>query len=235
MDSLAALLSEKKIHLSDTQILQFHRYYELLVEWNEKMNLTAITDQKEIEIKHFFDSLTPSFYFSIQNVKTICDVGSGAGFPGIPLKILFPSLDLTIIDSLKKRLTFIQAVADTLDLDQITLCHDRAEDFAHKPDFREHFDLVTARAVARLSVLSEYCLPLVRMGGMFLALKGSNAGEELQQADHAIAELGGRLIKTVSLNLPDNSGKRTLIRIDKIRPTPDKYPRKSGIPMKKPL
>ncbi|MET1248391.1 MULTISPECIES: 16S rRNA (guanine(527)-N(7))-methyltransferase RsmG [Sporolactobacillus] len=235
MEVLEKLLSMKNIHLSETQSRQFQLYYEMLIEWNNKMNLTAITDQKEVIIKHFFDSLTPCFYFSLQGTQTLCDVGSGAGFPGIPMKILFPKLKLTIVDSLKKRLTFLQAVVDQLGLDDVTLCHDRAEDFARRADIRESFDLVTARAVAKLSVLSEYCLPLVHLGGSFIALKGSNADTEVEQARDAIAQLGGKLIRTISLDLPENSGKRSLVRIDKTAPTPRKYPRKPGVPMKNPL
>ncbi|MCQ2010695.1 16S rRNA (guanine(527)-N(7))-methyltransferase RsmG [Sporolactobacillus sp. STSJ-5] len=235
MDGLEKLLSEKNIQLSELQIDQFQLYYEMLIEWNKKMNLTAITDPNEVMIKHFFDSLTPCFYFSIQEVQTLCDVGSGAGFPGIPMKILFPRLKLTIVDSLQKRLTFLQAVVDKLGLDYVTLCHDRAEDFARKPGIRESFDLVTARAVAKLSVLSEYCLPLVCLGGSFIALKGSSAEDEVQQAENAMKQLGGKLIRVVTLDLPENNGKRSLVRIDKISPTAKKYPRKPGIPMKSPL
>ncbi|MCO7126095.1 16S rRNA (guanine(527)-N(7))-methyltransferase RsmG [Sporolactobacillus shoreicorticis] len=235
MDFLEKLLSEKNIHLNEIQRHQFQLYYEMLIEWNKKMNLTAITQPKEVIIKHFFDSLTPCFYFSVQKAQTLCDVGSGAGFPGIPMKILFPTLRLTIVDSLQKRLTFLQAVVEKLGLNYVTLCHDRAETFARKSGIRENFDLVTARAVAKLAVLSEYCLPLVHLGGMFVALKGSNAEDEVQQAENAIKQLGGQISRVVSLDLPDNNGKRFLVRIDKISSTAKKYPRKPGIPMKDPL
>lgn len=235
MAGLEQLLSQNKIQLTQQQSHQFQRYYELLVEWNDKMNLTAITDQKEVVIKHFFDSLTPCFYFSMQKVQTLCDVGSGAGFPGIPMKILFPELHLTIVDSLKKRLTFLQTVADELDLKNISLHHDRAETFARKTEMREHFDVVTARAVAKLSVLSEYCLPLVHLGGTFIALKGSNADVEAEQADHAIKLLGGEMRRMISLELPEASGKRSLVFIGKKEASPKKYPRKPGVPMKDPL
>ncbi|MCO7175264.1 16S rRNA (guanine(527)-N(7))-methyltransferase RsmG [Sporolactobacillus kofuensis] len=235
MKLLEELLQDNEIQLSAVQSQQFQRYFELLIEWNEKMNLTAITDEKEVAIKHFFDSLTPVFYFSFRDIRTLCDVGSGAGFPGIPLKILFPELKLTIVDSLKKRLAFLQTVVDSLALDHVTLCHDRAETFAHKSDMREQFDLVTARAVAKLSVLTEYCLPLVRQGGSFIALKGMNAEDEVQQADHAIHQLGGTFGQSVALDLPEESGKRVLVCINKTSSTPGKYPRKPGVPAKNPL
>ncbi|MDN3956686.1 16S rRNA (guanine(527)-N(7))-methyltransferase RsmG [Sporolactobacillus laevolacticus] len=235
MELLEELLHEQNIELTEAQSHQFQLYYEMLIDWNERMNLTAITDRNEVMIKHFFDSLTPSFYFSLKETLTLCDVGSGAGFPGIPLKILFPELKLTIVDSLKKRLTFLQAVVDKLGLSDVTLCHDRAEDFARRSGIRESFDLVTARAVAKLSVLSEYCLPLVHQGGSFIALKGMNADEEVQQAENAIKRLGGKMIHVISLELPEDSGKRSLVQIDKIAPTPAKYPRKPGVPTKSPL
>lgn len=235
MKQLTSLLAERGIELSLLQIRQFDAYYQHLLEWNQKMNLTAITDKKDVEIKHFFDSLTPSFYFSFQGSMELCDVGSGAGFPSIPLKILCPDLHITILDSLKKRLVFLDSLINVLGLDHVSLHHDRAEIFAHKRDFRETFDIVTARAVANLSVLSEYCLPLVKEGGTFIALKGANAEEEIHQAGHAIDLLGGKMNKVESLILPEENSRRHLLFIDKIKKTPKKYPRKPGTPSKDPL
>lgn len=235
MKQLTSLLAERGIELSLLQIRQFDTYYHHLLEWNEKMNLTAITAKKDVEIKHFFDSLTPSFYFPFQGTLELCDVGSGAGFPSIPLKILFPNLHVTIIDSLKKRLVFLDSLIHVLGLEQVSLHHDRAETFARQRDFRETFDIVTARAVANLSVLSEYCLPLVREGGTFIALKGANAEEEIHQAGHAIDLLGGKINKVESLILPEENSSRHLVFIDKVKKTPKQYPRKPGTPSKNPL
>ncbi|GGL57806.1 16S rRNA (guanine(527)-N(7))-methyltransferase RsmG [Sporolactobacillus putidus] len=235
MKLLEQMFLKQDVHLSESQKEQFDIYYEKLLEWNNKMNLTAITDETEVAIKHFYDSITPSFYFSFSGPLKICDVGSGAGFPGIPLKILFPEIELTIVDSLNKRLTFLQVLTESLQMREVTLCHDRAEIFAHRPGKRESFDIVTARAVADLSVLSEYCLPLVSPGGTFIALKGAHAEEELDKADHAIHILGGKLEKKVSLVLPQEDGQRTLFFIRKTGETPKKYPRKPGIPAKNPL
>lgn len=235
MKLLEETLSKKGVYLSEYQRKQFDIYFKELLDWNNKMNLTTITDEAEVAIKHFYDSITPSFYFSFSGHLKICDVGSGAGFPGIPLKILFPDLELTIVDSLKKRLTFLQSLTESLQMEQIILCHDRAETFAHRPGIRESFDIVTARAVAPLSVLSEYCLPLVAPGGTFIALKGLNAQDEIESADGAIRKLGGRLDRKISLVLPDQDGRRTLVFIRKITAAPKKYPRKPGLPSKNPL
>lgn len=160
-------LKEKGVQLSDKQLSQFERYYELLVEWNEKMNLTAITEKEEVYLKHFYDSVTAGFHFDFNQNITVCDVGAGAGFPAIPLKIVYPEIQLTVVDSLNKRIGFLQHVVDELGLEHVSLHHDRAETFAQRPEFRQKFDLVMARAVARLSVLSELCLPLVKIGGTF--------------------------------------------------------------------
>ncbi|MCY1049138.1 16S rRNA (guanine(527)-N(7))-methyltransferase RsmG [Mammaliicoccus sciuri] len=228
-------LKESGITLSDKQISQFETYFEMLVEWNEKINLTAVTEKEEVYLKHFFDSVTPSFYIDFNEIETICDVGAGAGFPSIPLKIVYPHLQITIVDSLNKRIKFLNELAASLDLDKVNFVHDRAETFGKSQQYRESFDLVTARAVARLSVLSELCLPLVKKGGQFVALKGSQGNEELEDAQFAISVLGGE-VKTVNeFTLPFEESMRQIITIDKLRQTPKKYPRKPGTPNKEPL
>ncbi|ASE35373.1 16S rRNA methyltransferase [Mammaliicoccus sciuri] len=228
-------LKDSGITLSDKQISQFETYFEMLVEWNEKINLTAVTEKEEVYLKHFFDSVTPSFYIDFNEIETICDVGAGAGFPSIPLKIVYPHLQITIVDSLNKRIKFLNELAASLDLDKVNFVHDRAETFGKSQQYRESFDLVTARAVARLSVLSELCLPLVKKGGQFVALKGSQGNEELEDAQFAISVLGGE-VKTVNeFTLPLEESMRQIITIDKLRQTPKKYPRKPGTPNKEPL
>lgn len=228
-------LKDSGITLSDKQISQFETYFEMLVEWNEKINLTAVTEKEEVYLKHFFDSVTPSLYIDFNEIETICDVGAGAGFPSIPLKIVYPHLQITIVDSLNKRIKFLNELAASLDLDKVNFVHDRAETFGKSQQYRESFDLVTARAVARLSVLSELCLPLVKKGGQFVALKGSQGNEELEDAQFAISVLGGE-VKTVNeFTLPLEESMRQIITIDKLRQTPKKYPRKPGTPNKEPL
>ncbi|MCD8881498.1 16S rRNA (guanine(527)-N(7))-methyltransferase RsmG [Mammaliicoccus sciuri] len=228
-------LKESGITLTDKQIKQFGTYFEMLVEWNEKINLTAVTEKEEVYLKHFFDSVTPSFYIDFNEIETICDVGAGAGFPSIPLKIVYPHLQITIVDSLNKRIKFLNELAASLDLDKVNFVHDRAETFGKSQQYRESFDLVTARAVARLSVLSELCLPLVKKGCQFVALKGSQGNEELEDAQFAISVLGGE-VKTVNeFTLPLEESMRQIITIDKLRQTPKKYPRKPGTPNKEPL
>lgn len=228
-------LKESGITLTDKQIKQFETYFEMLVEWNEKINLTAVTEKEEVYLKHFFDSVTPSFYIDFNEIETICDVGAGAGFPSIPLKIVYPHLQITIVDSLNKRIKFLNELAASLDLDQVNFAHDRAETFGKSQQYRESFDLVTARAVARLSVLSELCLPLVKKGGQFVALKGSQGNEELEDAQFAISVLGGEVKTVHEFTLPLEESMRQIITIDKLRQTPKKYPRKPGTPNKEPL
>lgn len=228
-------LNEKGIVLSENQMNQFQMYFETLVEWNEKMNLTAITEQSEVYLKHFYDSITASFYLDLNQPLTICDVGAGAGFPSLPLKICFPHLKVTIVDSLKKRITFLNHLASELGLTEVAFYHDRAELFAQNNSFRQQFDLVTARAVAKMSVLSELCLPLVKPNGKFVALKGPNAQVELKEADRAIKLLGGQLEDLYTINLPDDQGERDIIVINKMKTTPKMYPRKPGTPNKSPL
>lgn len=228
-------LAEKGIHLSSFQLEQFDLYYKLLVEWNEKMNLTAITDEEEVYLKHFYDSLSAAFYFDFSGSPAVCDVGAGAGFPSIPLKIAFPDMHVTIVDSLNKRISFLTHLAEKLQLQNVHFCHDRAETFGILPDHREQYDIVMARAVARMSVLSELCLPLVKVGGVFLAMKAASAQDELANSQKALTILGGRLRDNHSFLLPVEESERTIIIIDKTKATPRKYPRKPGTPNKSPI
>ncbi|MGK0553886.1 16S rRNA (guanine(527)-N(7))-methyltransferase RsmG [Macrococcus capreoli] len=227
-------LEEKGFTVTEQQRKQFAIYYETLVEWNKLMNLTAVTDKEDVYLKHFFDSITPSFYFDFTKVKSICDVGAGAGFPSIPLKIMFPHLEVTIVDSLNKRINFLNHLSAELDLTNVRFIHDRAETFG-KGEYRESFDVVTARAVARLSVLSELCLPLVKKGGHFIALKGAQGEIEVEEGLFAISILGGEVIENHPLTLPEEDSMRYILDIEKKRQTPKKYPRKPGTPNKEPL
>lgn len=229
------LLEPRGIQLNKLQLSQFERYFKELVSWNEKMNLTGITERHEVYIKHFYDSLTLSFYVDFANVKSMADIGSGAGFPGIPLKIAFPHLQLTIVDSLNKRIQFLQHVVDELQLDGVQLIHGRAEDIARQANFRDRFDVVTARAVARMAVLNEFCLPFAKVGGVFAAMKGTDPAEELKEAARSFKELKGSLRKTFQFTLPVSDSNRHIIVVDKKGPTPAKYPRKAGTPLKAPL
>ncbi|MBH0168769.1 MAG: 16S rRNA (guanine(527)-N(7))-methyltransferase RsmG [Bacillota bacterium] len=235
IDLFQTSLKEKGVELSEKQLSQFGTYYNLLVEWNEKMNLTAITEKEEVYLKHFYDSVTAGFYFDFNQDITVCDVGAGAGFPAIPLKIAFPEIKLTVVDSLNKRIGFLQHVVDELGLQEVSLYHDRAETFAHRPEFRQTFDLVTARAVARLSVLSELCLPLVKIGGHFLGMKGANLPEEVRDGEKAVKLLGGKIKDIHSFVLPIEESERNIIVIDKVKETPKKFPRKPGTPNKSPI
>lgn len=228
-------LLEKGIELSKTQIAQFKKYFELLVEWNEKMNLTAITDQPSVYLKHFYDSISTSFYFDFTKVTSVCDVGAGAGFPSLPIKICFPHLHVTIVDSLNKRITFLNHLSEELQLDHVQFVHARAEEFGQNPKYREQFDVVTARAVARLSVLSELCIPLVKKDGYFVALKAAAGAEELKDAKKALTTLGVKLLEEHNFLLPEENSERTLYIFDKVKETPKKYPRQPGLPNKKPI
>lgn len=228
-------LKEQGIELSEKQIQQFRRYFEILVEWNEKMNLTAITDEPSVYLKHFYDSISASFHFDFTKVTTVCDVGAGAGFPSLPIKICYPHLHITIVDSLNKRIQFLNHLSDEIGLDHVEFVHARAEEFGQNPQYREKFELVTARAVARLSVLSELCLPLVKEGGKFLALKAASGDDELKDAKKAINILGGKLVHHVAFELPVEESERTIYVFDKVKATPKKYPRKPGTPNKSPI
>ncbi|OPX04191.1 16S rRNA (guanine(527)-N(7))-methyltransferase RsmG [Geobacillus sp. LEMMY01] len=229
------MLEERGIPLSSRALAQFERYYELLVEWNEKMNLTAITDKPGVYVKHFFDSVSPAFYYDFSAPLALCDVGSGAGFPSLPLKICFPHLRVSIVDSLQKRIRFLEHLTAELGLADVALYHERAETFARQKGMRESFDIVTARAVARMPVLAELCLPLVKMGGTFIAMKAASAPEELKEGNKAISVLGGEVTATETFTLPFDEGERTIIFIQKMRKTPNQYPRKPGTPNKQPI
>ena len=231
----AARLAEKGINLTTEQFAQFDHYYRLLIEWNEKINLTAITDEDEVYTKHFYDSISAAFYFPMDSVKTVADIGGGAGFPSVPLKICFPHLNMTIIDSLAKRINFLELVTKELKLTGLIPVHSRAEDAGQNPKFRESFDVVTARAVARLNILAEFCMPLAQVGGHFVAMKGSDVSLELNEAKKGIKLLGGKTKKVESFSLPDDAGERNIIIIEKQDATPKAYPRKAGTPAKKPL
>ncbi|WP_293687210.1 16S rRNA (guanine(527)-N(7))-methyltransferase RsmG [uncultured Phascolarctobacterium sp.] len=230
---LAARGAEAQLSFTEEQLAQFTRYYELLVETNKVMNLTAITEPEEVAVKHMVDSLLA--YEDGMQGKTLVDVGTGAGFPGVPLKIYCPSLKVTLVDSLGKRLRFLQQVIDELGLKGIRCEHLRAEDAGRSKKHREQYDYVTARAVARLSVLSEYCLPLAKKGGQFIALKGSRFAEEIEEGEAAVKILGGKIISAEPVKLPGLDDGRAIIKIAKIKATPAQYPRKAGTPEKQPL
>ncbi|MEH7096461.1 16S rRNA (guanine(527)-N(7))-methyltransferase RsmG [Neobacillus vireti] len=235
IEQFTANLQEKGITLSEKQLDQFETYFTTLVEWNEKMNLTAITEKTDVYLKHFYDSITASFYFDFTKPFHLCDVGAGAGFPSIPLKIVYPHIEVTIVDSLNKRISFLNHLANVLHLENIHFVHDRAETFGVNPAYRESFDVVTARAVARLSVLSEFCIPLAKVGGHFLAMKALHAKEELDAGQKAITTLGGKVEKVHTFTLPMEDSERTILIIKKEKQTPKKYPRKPGTPGKTPI
>lgn len=221
--------------LTDRQKEQYERYFELLVEWNEKINLTAITDKDEVYLKHFYDSVAPILQGLIENQPIrLLDIGAGAGFPSLPMKILFPELDVTIIDSLNKRINFLHLLAEELGLDGVHFYHGRAEDFGQDKAFRAQFDLVTARAVARMQVLSELTIPYLKVGGRLLALKASNAPEELEEAKNALNLLFSKVEDNLQYELP-NGDPRYITLVEKKKETPNKYPRKAGMPNKRPL
>lgn len=223
------------VKLSDGQVDQFNRYYELLVKKNEVMNLTAITDYHEVCLKHFADSISLSQYYDMSFVDSLIDVGTGAGFPGIPLKILFPNLNVTLLDSLNKRLLFLEDVIDELELDNIKTVHSRAEEAGRMKNLRENYDLCVSRAVANLSTLSEYCLPLVKVGGNFISYKAGEVEDEINSAKHAIKKLGGKFKRVEEFSLPDSDISRSFVIIEKVNETSNLYPRKPGTPNKKPL
>ena len=228
-------LAEQGFELTDQQKDQFQRYFQLLVEWNEKINLTAITAEDEVYLKHFYDSLAPILQGHLKNEPiALLDIGAGAGFPSLPMKILFPQLEVTIIDSLNKRIQFLHLLAEVLGLKGVHFYHGRAEDFAQDKHFRAQFDLVTARAVARMQVLSELTIPFLKVGGRLIALKASSAEDELKQAKNALNLLFAKVLENVHYQLP-NGDPRTLTIVEKKKETPNKYPRKAGVPNKRPL
>ena len=226
---------ELGIELSQKQKDQFIQFYEFLVEKNKVMNLTGITEFEEVLTKHFLDSLSCVKAIDMTKVKTIMDIGTGAGFPGVPLKIAFPHLEACLLDSLKKRVNFLEETFQLLKLENITAIHGRAEEFAKNKAYRETYDLCVSRAVSNLATLSEYCLPYVKTGGFFISYKSGTVQEEVEQAQKAVKILGGRIQDVVYFQLPDSEIQRSLVVIEKVKATPGRYPRKAGTPLKEPL
>ncbi|SHI45253.1 16S rRNA (guanine(527)-N(7))-methyltransferase RsmG [Parasporobacterium paucivorans] len=235
LQDFANRLEKMNVSLSDSQMEQFVKYYELLIEKNKVMNLTSITDFDEVILKHFVDSLSCVKAVNMNGVKSVIDVGTGAGFPGIPIKIVFPQISVTLMDSLSKRVGFLTEVIEALDLRDISAVHGRAEEMGQDPQYRERYDMCVSRAVSNLAVLSEYCLPFVEENGVFVSYKAGEIQDEVKGAEHPIALLGGRVESITSFDLPDSEIKRTLLVIKKTGKTPEKYPRKPGMPAKKPL
>lgn len=223
------------IVLDQEQIDQFDEYYEILVEWNKVMNLTGITEYQEVVEKHFLDSLSIVKVMDMDQAERVIDIGTGAGFPGIPLKIAFPKLDIVLLDSLNKRIRFLDHVIEELGLEGIRTIHGRAEDYARDGKYRERFDLCVSRAVANLSSLSEYCLPYVKVGGRFVSYKSGDIEEEVNDASKAIALLGGKKERIEKFQLPDTDIQRSFVVIGKTKNTQKRYPRKAGMPTKEPL
>ena len=223
------------IRLTDIQKRQFDRYYELLIEWNRVMNLTGITEYDEVNLKHFTDSLTIVRIKEMKNISTLIDVGTGAGFPGLPIKIAFPHIKVALLDSLNKRIKFLDQIVEELGLDDVVTLHGRAEDYAKKDEYREKFDLCASRAVANLSTLSEYCLPFIKKGGCFVSYKSADSDEEIKMSEKALDILGGKIEKIDKFTLPGSDMGRALVMIEKVKNTPRKYPRKAGVPSKEPL
>ena len=228
-------LAERNLEITPERSEQFETYFRLLVEWNERMNLTAITEREAVYEKHFYDSLTPAFHLDMNGIGRLADIGSGAGFPSLPLKILFPHLGVLIVDSLGKRIKFLEHLTAELGLAGVTCLHARAEDAGRMPAHRDGYDLVTARAVARMNVLCEFCLPFARPDGLFAAMKGSDPAGEIEEARRAMSELGGRLEAVHALRLPFEQAGRHIVMIRKTGRTPAKYPRKPGVPAKQPI
>ncbi len=228
-------LSAIGITLDEKQKQQFYEFYEILVEWNKVMNLTGITEYEEVNEKHFVDSLSIIKAVDLTKVETVIDVGTGAGFPGIPLKIAFPHLNIVLLDSLNKRIKFLDAVIEKLGLVEIRTIHGRAEDYAKQAEYREQFDLCVSRAVANLATLSEYCLPYVKVGGMFVPYKSGEIDEEVSAAKKATHILGGKLQDVMKFQLPGTEIGRSFVKIEKVQNTSKKYPRKAGLPAKEPL
>lgn len=231
-EELINIANELNIVINNKNADIFYKFMNLLLEWNKKINLTAITEPKEIIIKHFIDSLTINKY--IENYSSIIDIGTGAGFPGIPLKIINEDIEIVLVDALNKRINFLNEVIENNNLNKIKAIHSRAEDIGKNKEYREKFDIAVSRAVASMNVLSEYLLPLVKINGICIFMKGSNI-EEIEESKKAIDILGGKIIKIDEIIIPNSDIKRNIIIVEKIKNTPSKYPRKSGIPAKSPI
>ena len=235
MENFKRKASQLGIELSDKQLDQFKQYYEMLVEKNKVMNLTAITEWNEVIDKHFIDSISLIKACDLSGDKYVLDLGCGAGFPGIPLKIAFPNLKMVLLDSLNKRILFLNEVIETLGLEDIEALHGRAEDYARKTEYREQFDYCVSRAVANLTTLSEYCIPYVKEGGTFISYKSGKVKEEIKEVKKALFLLGGKMDDMITFELPETDMERIFVKIIKEKKTPKKYPRKAGLPGKEPL
>lgn len=232
---LETLFRQSEIPITTQQIYQFLDYERLILEWNQKTNITAITESRDIYIKHFIDSAVVNKYIGNKQSYSLIDVGTGGGFPGIPMKIMDDTIRLTLLDSLNKRIAFLQDVVKNLGLKDVKLIHGRAEDFGLNVDFREAYDVATSRAVASINILSEYCLPFVKIDGVFIALKGENIEEELKNGEKAVKLLGGEIASVIKYVIPGTDIARSIVTIKKTSSTPAKYPRKAGTPSRKPL
>lgn len=221
--------------LSERQTEQFRQYFELLIDWNQRINLTAIEDPVDVVDKHFIDSVLTMKVSGSLAGKRLIDVGTGAGFPGVPLKIMAPELSLCLFDSLQKRINFLTELCSSLDLSGVEMVHGRAEEFGRNSDYREQYDLATARAVAKLPVLAELCLPFVKVGGVFIALKGPELEQELNESKKALQEMGGKIMRVENIKLGHDQYERNLVVVEKMKPTPKRYPRKAGTPQKSPI
>lgn len=228
-------LGELGIKQDQNQLERFHKFYQLLIEWNKVMNLTGITEYEDVVEKHFVDSLSIIKAIDLSRIHTVIDVGTGAGFPGIPLKIAFPHLRVVLLDSLNKRIKFLDEVISQLGLTEIRTIHGRAEEYARKEEYREQFDLCVSRAVANLSTLSEYCLPYIQVGGIFVPYKSGEIDDEVEQSKKAVRILGGNIKEVMKFELPGTDIHRSFVLIHKEQHTQKKYPRKAGIPAKEPL
>lgn len=235
IDAFKKGLKELNLVLDKNQLDQFIKYYEILVEWNSFMNLTTITEFDEVILKHFLDSISIVKGVDLSKMHTVIDVGTGAGFPGIPLKIVYPHLRITLLDSLNKRIKFLNEVILSLNLEEIKTIHGRAEDYAKQLEYRESYDLCVSRAVANLSSLTEYCLPYVRKGGLFVPYKSGTAAQEVKDANKAIRVMGGDIKEIIHFQLLDTDMERSLVIIEKKKNTPGQYPRKAGLPVKEPI
>ena len=234
-DILNQAFTSEGFNLTEQQNKQFVTYFDMLIDWNQKINLTAIEEPTEVAYKHFVDSACLMRVVPDLKHKTMIDIGTGAGFPGVPLNIMEPELYVTLFDSLNKRILFLQELCKALELKNIRAVHGRAEEFGIKPDYRQQFDIATARAVASMPVLLEICLPFVKKGGIFIALKGPELENEIKESSNALKELGGKVVDVQQFTLADGAYTRNLAVIEKIKDTPKKYPRKAGTPQKKPL